>query len=302
MTLKISLAIVFAISLSASGEFKKTADLDYVGAGNKRQTLDLYLPEVPSEKPLPVLFWVHGGAWVMGNKDLPDFVLRVANNGPCAIVAINYRLTDEATWPAQLHDCKAALRWVRANSEKHRLDPDKIVVWGASAGGHLVSMLGTTQDDKKLDGDLGPHSEASTRVAAIVNFFGPVDLVLQDAHGTTKSKIDGSSPEAKLVGGKIAEHLEVAKEASPLRHVSKDDAPFLTVHGTKDLVVPYEHGKVFDASLDKAGVPSILLTVDGAGHGDGFGASVEVAMKDFLENHFFGKSNTLSDKTVAADR
>ena len=137
---------------------------------------------------MPVLFWVHGGAWAMGNKDLPDYVLRVANIGPCAIVAINYRLTDEATWPAQLHDGKAALRWVRANAEKHHLDPEKIVVWGASGGGLLVSMLGTMQDDKKLDGDLGPHAGTSTKVAAGVNFFGPADLVLQDAHGTTKSK------------------------------------------------------------------------------------------------------------------
>ena len=122
-------------------ELKKTADVDYVGEGNPRQTLDLYVPGTKPEKALPVILWIHGGAWAKGSKYQPGMAMRAAGLGDCAVVSINYRLTNEAAWPAQLHDCKAALRWVRANAKEHHLDAEKIVVWGASAGGHLVSMI-----------------------------------------------------------------------------------------------------------------------------------------------------------------
>ena len=285
--------------LGAAG-LKKTADLDYVGGGNPRQTLDLYLPEGKSKSALPVIFWIHGGAWAKGSKDGAGMALRAAQSGDCAVVSINYRLTNEVGWPAQLHDCKAALRWVRAHAKEYHLDPEKIVVWGASAGGHLVSMLGTTQDDKLLDGNLGKHSGVSTKVAGVINFFGPADFIVMNDQGSKMNHDDAASPEGKLLGGKVSDLPEKARQASPFHQVSKDDAPFLTVHGTKDPLVPYVQGKDFDASLDQAGVPSILLTVEGGGHGNGFGDGVHSVVRKFLENHFFGKTHELKDETVQA--
>ena len=283
-----------------AAEMKKTADIDYVGDGNPRQTLDLYLPEAKTEKALPVLLWIHGGAWAKGSKDRPGLAMRASTLGECAIVSINYRLTNEAGWPAQLHDCKAALRWVRANAKEYHLDAEKIVVWGASAGGHLVSMLGTTQDDKALDGKLGKHAGTSSKVTAVINFFGPADFIVMNEQGSKMNHDEAISPEGKLLGGKVSDLPMKAKEAAPFHHVSKDDAPFLTVHGTMDPLVPYVQGKDFDASLDKVGVPSILLTVEGGGHGNGFGDAVQLEVKNFLENHLFGKSHELKDRTVEA--
>ena len=295
------LSAVFLQGLGAA-ELQKTAEIDYVGDGNPRQTLDLYLPAENPEGLLPVIMWIHGGAWAKGSKDRPGLAMRAAQLGPCAIVSINYRLTNEAGWPAQLHDCKAALRWVRANAKEHHLDPDRIVIWGASAGGHLVSLLGTTQDDKALDGKLGKHVGTSSKVAAVINFFGPADLLVMNDQGSRMNHDEADSPEGKLLGGKVSDLPGKAREASPFHHVSKDDAPFLTVHGTKDPLVPYVQGKDFDASLDKAGVSSILLTVDGAGHGNGFGDAVQNVVKNFLENHLFGKRHELKDHTVESGK
>ncbi len=288
--------------LLAQGDFKKSENIDYVGKGNPRQTLDRYLPEVEVKKPLPVILWIHGGAWLQGSKKNPRRALQAKLFGPCAVVSINYRLTQEAHWPAQINDCKAAVRWVHANAKTHNLDSERIVAWGTSAGGHLVSMLGTTQKDGALDGKLGPHTDQSTHVKAVINFFGPTDLSIMDNQGSAMNHNASNSPEGKLLGGTVSEHVEKAKSASPFHHISKGDAPFLTVHGTNDRLVPYKQGSAFDQKLDKVQVPSILLTVEGGGHGKGFGLSVQTAVTAFLNDHFFGKKHDLHDSAVKKDQ
>lgn len=299
MCLKIlSMSLVLLSSLFGQERPGKVGTFDYVGDGNPRQTLDLYLPAQKGEELLPVIFWIHGGAWLQGSKDRPGQALRAAQSGAFAVVSINYRLTQEAIWPAQIHDCKAALRWVKGNAKKHGIDPGRIMVWGASAGGHLVSMLGVTQDDKVLDGTLGKYPDQSTKVKAVINFFGPADLLVMNSQGSRMDHNAPGSPEGKLLGGTVSELEKAARSASPLYHVTRDDAPILTVHGTNDPLVPYAQGLAFDRKLDALNVSSILLTVEGAGHGRGFGESVDRAVVAFLKEHGFGEKSDLKDAVV----
>src|SRR6185312_4709411 len=170
-------------------------DISYAGTKNPRQTLDLLLPEAAKGgKPLPVIVNIHGGAFragdkSMGMRELADIVA----GGDYAGATINYRLSGEATWPAQIHDCKAAIRWLRANAAKHGLDPDRIGVIGASAGGHLAAMLGLAGDVAALEGDVGPHTGVSSRVKCVVDQFGPSDLL---AMGDYPSQIDHNAPDS----------------------------------------------------------------------------------------------------------
>lgn len=284
-----------------SPELRRINDIDYVGDENPRQTLDLYIPETKAESPHPVVLWIHGGAWRKGSKDRPGRALKAAGLN-CAIVSINYRLTSEKSWPAQIYDCKAALRWVKANAKKHHLDAERIVVWGASAGGHLVTFMGTTQNHPDLDGKLGSHIDQSTTVKGVINFFGPTDFLVMNQQGSSMDHNSASSPEGQLLGGEVSALKARAKLASPFHQLSKDDAPILTVHGTKDPLVPYLQGKALDEKLDALKVPSVLLTVLDGGHGRGFGPSVDKAVIKFLEHHFFDEELRFEDSSVKANR
>ena len=283
----------------AAPELRRINDIDYVGDANPRQTLDLYIPEAKTESSYPVVLWIHGGAWRKGSKDRPGRALKAAGLN-CAIVSINYRLTSEKSWPAQIHDCKAALRWVKANAKKYHLDAERIVVWGGSAGGHLVAFLGTTQNHPDLDGKLGSHTEQSTSVKGVINFFGPTDFLVMNHQGSSMDHNAASSPEGQLLGGEVSTLKARAKIASPFHQVSSDDAPILTVHGTKDPLVPYLQGKALDDKLDALKVPSVLLTVLDGGHGRGFGPSVDKAVINFLKHHFFDEALKLKDSSANA--
>jgi acetyl esterase/lipase len=283
----------------AAPELRRINDIDYVGDANPRQTLDLYIPEAKTESSYPVVLWIHGGAWRQGSKDRPGRALKAAGLN-CAIVSINYRLTSEKSWPAQIHDCKAALRWVKANGKKYHLDAERIVVWGGSAGGHLVAFLGTTQNHPDLDGKLGSHTDQSTSVKGVINFFGPTDFLVMNHQGSSMDHNAASSPEGQLLGGEVSTLKARAKIASPFHQVSSDDAPILTVHGTKDPLVPYLQGKALDDKLDALKVPSVLLTVLDGGHGRGFGPSVDKAVINFLKHHFFDEALKLKDSSANA--
>lgn len=186
--------------------------LPYVAGGMERQQLDLYLPE-KAEGPLPVIVCVHGGAWLGGSKDNCP-AIRFALKG-YAVASINYRLSHQAVFPAQIEDCKVAIRWLRANATKYKLDPEHIGVWGASAGGHLVALLGTTGDVKELEGK-GGNLDQSSRVQAVVDWFGPTDFTrMGGTHDNPKS------PESLLIGGAIQENKDKAAKANPITYVSK---------------------------------------------------------------------------------
>jgi acetyl esterase/lipase len=254
-------------------------DLEYVKGGHERQRLDLYLPE-KADKPLPVILWVHGGAWLTGSKDSGGPALPFVSKG-YAVASINYRLSQHAKFPAQIEDCKAAIRWLRANAKTYNLDPDHIGVWGASAGGHLVALLGTSGDVPELEGKEGA-TDQSSRVEAVVDWFGPSDV----------TKMGGShdgpdSPEAKLLGGPVQENKDKAARANPIAYVSKDDPPFLILHGDKDTSVPFTQSELLEEALRKAGVDVTLRPVKGAGHGGPQFSSEEnrKLVEEFFDKH-----------------
>jgi acetyl esterase/lipase len=240
------------------GNIKVLKDLQYIEGGHERNRLDLYLPEKSAGR-LPVIVWIHGGAWLGGSKEDCPAVALVAKG--YAAASINYRLSQHGVFPAQIEDCKAAIRWLRANAAKYHLDPDHIGVWGASAGGHLVALLGTTGD--KTDWDrAGGNTDQSSRVQCVVDWFGPADLTVLGQHG---DKPD--SPIARLLGGRLAEVKEKARVASPVTYVTKDAAPFLIMHGDQDNLVPLGQSEQLAAALRKAGVDVTLRVVKDNGHG-----------------------------------
>lgn len=276
-------------------------DLAYADTDNPRQKLDLFLPKARKPgTPLPIIVFIHGGGWQGGNKasglgNLSRFV----QSGDYAGISIGYRLTNEAQWPAQIHDCKAAIRWIKAHAKEHGLDAGKIAVWGTSAGGHLVSMLGTSGDVKELEGTLGKNLDHDSKVTCVVNYFGPEDFLTMVKQPSTIDRTKGSDfPEAKLLGGPVSEREAIAKEASPVTHISKGDAPFFTAHGTKDPLVPYAQAEELHAALQKAGVASLLQEMTNGGHG--FKSPVlDERVKQFLDLHLRGLKSDLQTPPIS---
>jgi acetyl esterase/lipase len=239
-------------------------DIPYVPDGHVRQKLDLYLPS-PKEGagPLPLIVWVHGGAWHAGSKENCRSA-RFLWHGYAA-ASINYRLSRHALFPAQIEDCKAAIRYLRANADKYNIDPNRIGVWGASAGGHLVALLGTAGDVKGFD--KGPNLHVSSRVQAVCNFFGPTDLTKMSDFKSTMDHDAPNSPESQLIGSPVQENKKACKRANPITYVSKDDPPFLICHGDKDMLVPHNQSVLLNDALKKAGVNVKFHTFKGGGHG-----------------------------------
>jgi acetyl esterase/lipase/ubiquinone biosynthesis protein UbiJ len=257
---------------------KVLRDLAYVEGGHERNRLDLYLPERAAGR-LPLVVWIHGGAWQAGSKNNCPAVPLVAKG--YAVASINYRLSQHAIFPAQIEDCKAAIRWLRANAAKYQLDPDRIGVWGASAGGHLVAMLGTAGDVKQLEGTGGNLSQSS-RVQCVVDWFGPSDLLTMAG-----SHDNPDSPESRLIGGPVPENKEKARKASPVTYVSKDSCPFLIMHGDKDNTVPLGQSEELAVALKKVGVEVTLQVIKGNGHGGPGFSSPESRklIEDFFAKH-----------------
>jgi acetyl esterase/lipase len=238
---------------------KTFRDVAY-GPHAERNVLDVYVP-AEAKGPLPLVIWVHGGGWRNGSKGAGGPALGLLKEG-FAVASINYRLTGNAPFPAQIEDCKAAVRFLRAKSKEYGLDGERFGVWGSSAGGHLVALLGTSGDVKSLEGDVGDYDDVSSRVQAVCDWFGPTDLLQMGG-----SHDNSDSPEALLIGGPIQENKEKANRANPITYVSADDPPFLIVHGTADQVVRYNQSELLEAALGKAKVPCTLVPLEGAAHG-----------------------------------
>ncbi|QDU97185.1 alpha/beta hydrolase fold domain-containing protein [Lignipirellula cremea] len=279
-----------------SDKIETLRDLPYAATDNPRQTLDLYLPkERASDGPLPVVVFIHGGGWQNGDKGGGGrMIAPLVESGHYIGVSIGYRLTGEASWPAQIHDCKAAIRWIKANAQKYQLDPEKIGVTGTSAGGHLVAMLGTSGDVPELEGKLGQHLDQNGRVACVVDQYGPSDLLSMGGFHD-----QAGSPESKLVGGQLTEHQETARQASPSHYVSAGDPPFLLLHGTADNVVPYSQSELLHKLLQKAGVASLLVPIEGAGHGRFRSEEPAQRMRDFFDLHLRGQKVDVSSEPIS---
>ena len=262
---------------------RKLVDLPYVAGGVERQRLDLYLPATTGGPARPLVVWVHGGAWESGDRRVCPAAFLVARG--YVVASIGYRLSNQAIFPAQIEDCKAAVRWLRAHAPEYGIDPKRVGAWGASAGGHLVALLGTTGHAKKFD--VGENLDQSSAVQCVVDWYGPADF-LHWGDPAVSVKLDKpDTAAARLLGGTVTAHQDEAKAASPVDFVDKDSAPFLIMHGNQDPLVPLQQSQELDDALRAAGVESTLVVLPGAGHGGHAFGSPEMILKmgDFLDRH-----------------
>ena len=219
--------------------------------------IDVDIP--PAAAPVPVVAWIHGGAWQWGSNKLQDGPVpsrqireRLLENG-IAFAAVDYRLAAEAAWPAPLHDVKAAIRWLRHYAPRLGLDPDRIAVWGESAGGHLAALVATTSGHR-WDGALGV-GEGSSDVIACVDWYGPADLV----------ELIGSAAREPVLA-LLGQDVGAAADASPIAHADRDSAPLLLIHGDADSIVPVEQSLRFAEAYRSCEADVELHVVPGAGH------------------------------------
>jgi acetyl esterase/lipase len=234
--------------------------LVYGKGGDVDLKLDLAMPKA-GDGPFPAVVCIHGGGWRSGQReDLSKTIEVLAGRGFVA-VTISYRLAPAAKFPAQIEDCKAAVRWLRANAAKYHIDPDRIGAAGFSAGAHLACLLGTADKNDGLEGQ-GGHPDQSSRVKAVVSFFGPTDL-------TTKSWSDDLENDVLVpfLGASFADRPDLYKKASPITYVSKDDPSFLFFHGTEDRLVGIRHSRLLAEKLQGVGVEAKVIELEGEGHG-----------------------------------
>lgn len=235
-------------------------NVTYCKAGGVELKLDLFLARPSYAGPRPLLVYVHGGGWTDGDKTWVD---RILSSGELAlhgytVAAVNYRLAPRHPWPAQIEDIKCAIRFLRAHAVEYNIDPGRIGVWGESAGGHLAAMLGVTGRGDALEGD-GGYLEQSSRVQAVVDMFGPANLASFAAEAPQNSLVG-----YMLLGGKPTKDRLLS--ASPIRYASRDDPPFLLVHGERDNLVPFSHSTTLRDRLIAVGVPVTLVPVVNGGH------------------------------------
>ncbi len=261
-------------------------DLSYIENGHARQTLDVYVPAQAEEK-LPLVVWIHGGGWRSGDKQRCPALFLLKEG--YVVASINYRLSQDAVFPAQIQDCKAAIRYLKTHAERFHIDPRRVGVWGSSAGGHLVALVGTSGGIADLEHPESPESEFTSTVQAVCDYYGPTDFVNIEKQVTTKRPLvmpnSAESPESKLLGGAIQENIETAKAASPVSYITKDDPPFLIVHGDSDPLVPVAQSKTLQEKLTATGVDSELIIVEGGGHGPFRSPEMLEKVKLFFDKH-----------------
>jgi acetyl esterase/lipase len=258
--LVLPLGVVLLRAQPARSPVPSEHDLEFGKGGDIELKLDLARP-AQGDGPFPAVVCVHGGSWKGGKRqDLARTIEVLAQHGYVA-AAIDYRLSKQASFPAPLEDCKAAVRWLRANAKTYKINPDRIGAVGFSAGGHLVCLLGTTRKADGLEGK-GGNADQSSQVQAVVSFFGPTDFTKK----TWPDDLEKSTL-APMVGGRYADNPDLYKKASPITYVTKEAPPFLFFHGTEDWVVAIRHSRVLAEKLEAAGVSAQVITVEGEGHG-----------------------------------
>ncbi len=242
--------------------------------------LDLHLPSGVENPPL--LMFIHGGGWQNGNR-LRCRLSWVARHG-FAVASIEYRVSKEALFPAQIYDCKGALRWLRANAEKYGYDASRVVVAGTSAGAHLAALMGTSGAVEDLEGNTAGNAEQSSRVQGVIDYYGPSDFVKRSENHPAKT----DEPEGgvyRLLGGPVKKNMEAARIASPATYISEDDPALLIFHGDRDKTVFLDQSEHFAALYEEAGLEVELKVVKGAGHGWKHREEEQELVLQFLHEH-----------------
>jgi acetyl esterase/lipase len=290
--------------LADSATYDFLHDIDYVGDGLFAQRLDLLLPKDREGKKLPLIVFIHGGGWAQGAKEDGISILRAFMvEGDYATATLNYRLTDQAKWPAQIHDCKAAIRFLRSKAAVYGFDADHIGVIGISSGGQLAAMLGVSGGVDVLDGNLGPACNETTKVQCVVNLFGPQDFLTINGQAAADPVMaeELESTELKLFGDKVANVPDIARQASPVTWITKGAAPCFTAHATKDPEIPYAQAEEFHAALKKAGAESWLIPMEGGGQGM-LNCEVNERIRTFLDKNLCGKPGDISSERIVIAR
>jgi len=287
ITAVIAVALLMVAALDAAepsaDAYRRIDDIQYAEVDGHRLLLDLYLPKDVENPPLVV--WVHGGAWRRGSKTnmpLADLV----KNG-IAVASVDYRLSTVARFPAQIHDCKAAIRFLRGNTTKYCFNGERIGIAGSSAGGHLAALIGVTNNFKELEGDIGDYDDQSSSVQAIADYFGPTNFmtILQQStpHGLSVrvpalELLLGDGPEAKP---------ELACLASPVFHIDADDPPLLLIHGDQDPQVPINQSHELYGKYKEHQLPVRFEVVHGGAHGGDafFDARRKEMVREFFTEH-----------------
>jgi acetyl esterase/lipase len=236
-------------------------NLVYAKVGERELHVNLVLPKKKPTNSLPVIVWIHGGGFKIGDYTR-NRAAWFAEHGYAA-ASVQYRFTGVAPLPAQVFDCKAAIRFLRANASKYGLDPNHIGVWGGSAGGHLAALIGTSADIKELEGDLG-NADQSSRVQAVSPWYGLYDMTAGDKDRKKDTK--KLEPFIDFLGGTFAEKRDLAKLVSAVTHATKDDPPFLIVHGEIDRTMPIHQAELLNDALSKAGADVTFIRVKGGNH------------------------------------
>ena len=274
-------AAVFLITSSLSAQSTNN-NLEYARIGDRALSLDLHLPK---EKNPPVIVYVHGGAWRGGTKaDVP--IGKMLEHG-FAITSVDYRLSPEAPFPAQIHDIKAAIRFLRAKSELFHINTKRIAIIGASAGGHLAALVGVTNGQSELEGKVGEHLDQSSDVQCIVSLFGASNLqtiLPQSTEFGLKMRVPALQ---LLLGGQPTEKPELAKLASPIAHLDKNDPPLLLIHGDADPQMSPQQSRDLALAYEALKLPVQLVIIPGAKHGgkEFFDDERTGIMVGFLQSH-----------------
>lgn len=248
-------------------ENKNLYDIEYACIGEHSLQLDLHIPETGAP-PYPVVVWLFGGGWNRGDRKARPVVRLVDDNlyqHGYAIAAIDYRLSGEAKFPAQLEDCKAAIRFLRKHAKSFQIDANRIGVWGFSAGAHLAALLGLTGSINQFE--VGDNLEISSQVQAVCAFAVTSDFRQVNSQNTCDDPNDPNSATAQLFGGPIQEKLELVTQANPVTYISPQVPPFLLIHGEKDGLIAWEQSKLLHEALGKAGVESTLYIIPNGDHG-----------------------------------
>lgn len=259
--------------------------------GTQTLKLDMTRPKTNPQKlgPFPALVFVHGGGWQAGNRGMFRSQMSHYSQAGIVCVTVDYRLAPKHKFPAQIEDVKCAVRWLRANAKKYNIDPNRIGAVGASAGAHLVALLGTTAQDKLHEGN-GGNPEQSSAVCAVIGLAGPYDLSVGYQNSVKQNPSEGTAVRSLLeefLGGKPEQVPSQYRDASPVNFVKKGAPPFLLVHGTADSLVPIEQAETFEKKLKASGVEVEFLRVEGGTHSD-FGkdpAKVLERVNSFLRQY-----------------
>lgn len=263
-------------------------DIPYASDTLKKHSLDLYIPK-HIKNPVPLVIWIHGGGWVGGNKfgdmeNMKSTLKGILDNG-FAVASIAYRFSTTDIFPAQIQDCNQAVNYLYDNAAKYNLDKNKIAVIGFSAGGHLASLIATSNNNT-VDSFYHKNQKPRFKIKGAIDFYGPSDFIArigsmpldEGGHKTTSTGLLGAQP---------LNRPDLAKFASPTTYIDKADPPFLIFHGDKDTTVPITLSKLLDSYLKLANVPSEFIIVQGGGHGGELFRSEDIKNKvlAFLNTH-----------------